>query len=390
MKIERIEVFITELPQRVQRRLVSGVWDTGAPKALLGKPVLVRVYAGGVCGTAQIRPLVPSHIVADSTFSTVAAIREIYAPLMIGKDLFDLELHHTAWDTRMAGNPAARAALDHAVHDAMGRALDVPVYKLLGGLSQPKIPLEWSVGFSDEPEGMIRESTRAVKEFGLGVICLKGGHPEGWRRDIANFEAVRKAMGPDVMIGVDPNEGWKVSETLAALPALKDLDIGYLEQPIARRNIKGLVTIRAASQGIPLMADESVFTLSDARMLAEAAAVDAFCVKLYKMGGITQARKIAAVAESADIQINAGAVCAFSQLEAAASGHFYCSLPLRRTLGAAEFVGAFEIFGPDPLVPDPLWSIKDGYAQVPDAPGLGVNVDESALVKYTLLKETIK
>ena len=163
-----------------------------------------------------------------------------------------------------------------------------------------------------------------------------------------------------------------------------------LEQPIARRYIKGLVTIRAASQGIPLMADESVFTLSDARMLAEAAAVDAFCVKLYKMGGITQARKIAAVAESADIQINAGAVCAFSQLEAAASGHFYCSLPLRRTLGAAEFVGAFEIFGPDPLVPDPLWSIKDGYAQVPDAPGLGVNVDESALVKYTLLKETIK
>ena len=390
MAIDRIEVFITELPQRVTRRLVSGIWDTGAPKALLGKPVLVRVYADGVCGTAQIRPLVPSHIVADSTFSTVAAIREVYAPLMIGKDLFDLEQHHAAWDTRMAGNPAARAALDHAVYDAMGRALGVPVYKLLGGLSQPKLPLEWSVGFADKAEDMIKEASRAVHDFGLKVICLKGGHPEGVRTDLQNFEAVRKAMGPDVMIGVDPNEGWTVAESMAAIPTLKALDIGYLEQPIQRRNHKGLAMIRAAAQGIPIMADESVFTLADAIALAEKAAVDVFCIKLYKMGGITQARKIAAVAEAADIQINAGAVCAFSQLEAAASGHFYSSFPKRRTLGAAEFVGAFEIFGPDPLVPEPLWFIRDGCAEVPNAPGLGVNVDERRLEKYTLLKETIK
>ncbi len=366
------------------------MWDTGALKSLLGKPVLVRVYAGGVFGTGQIRPLAPSHIVADSTLSTVAAIREIYAPLMIGKDLFDLELHHAAFDKRLAGNPAARAALDHAVFDAMGKALNVPVYKLLGGLSQPSIPLEWSVGFSDEPESMIQEATRAVEEFGLKVICLKGGHPEGWRKDIANIKAVRAAIGHEVMIGVDPNEGWSLSETLAALPALKALDIGYLEQPIARRNLKGLAALRVAADGMPVMADESLFTLSDAIQLADALAVDAFCIKLYKTGGITPARKIAAVAEAANIRINAGGVCAFSQLEAAASGHFYCSLPIRQTLGAAEFVGGLGIFGPDPLVPDPLWVIENGHTQIPNAPGLGVNVDERRLKKFTLQKETIK
>ena len=138
------------------------------------------------------------------------------------------------------------------------------------------------------------------------------------------------------------------------------------------------------------MADESLFTLEDAFALAESHAVDVLCVKLYKVGGIRRARKIAAIAEGAHIKINAGAVCAFSQLEAAASGHFYCSLPVKHTLGAAEFVGGLGVFGPDPLVPDPLWIIEDGHTRPPAVPGLGVNVDEERLRELTLLRETVQ
>lgn len=390
MAIDRIEVYITELPQRVQRQLVSGVWDTGALRTLLGKPILVRLYADGVVGMGQVRPLAPSHIVADTTFSTAAAIREIYGPLLIGKDLFDMEAHRIAFDRRLHGNPAARAVLDHAIFDAMGKALKLPACKLVGGLSQPSIPLEWSVGFADRVESMIEESARAVEAFGIKVICLKGGHPEGWRRDIENFRAVREALGDELLIGVDPNEGWSVADTLAALPMLHELGIGYLEQPIARRDIRGLAAIRNAAGGIPIMADESLFTINDALLLAEASAVDAFCIKLYKTGGIAQARKIAAVAEAGNIRLNAGGVCAFSQLEAAASAHFYCSLPASRTLGAAEFVGGLGVFGPDPLVPDPLWVIKDGHVRVPNEPGLGVRVSEQRLRKFTLQKDIVK
>ena len=390
MPIDRIEVLVTELPQRVQRRLVSGMWDIGPAKQMLGKPVLVKVHADGVTGIAQVRPLAPSHIVADSTFSTIAAIRELYGPRLIGLDLFDLELQNIAFDRVLAGNPAPRAVLDHAIHDAMGKALGVPVYKLLGGLSQPRIPLEWSVGFADTGEEMIREARKAAEDFGLPVICLKAGHPEGWRTDIANVEAVRRALGASLVIGVDPNEGWSLTETLEALPALRDLGVAYLEQPIARRNIDGLLKIKNASQGLPLMADESLFTLDDAFELAEAHAVDVFCIKLYKVGGLRRARKIAAVAEAAHIKVNAGAVCAFSQLEAAASGHFYCSLPARHTLGAAEFVGGLGIFGPDPLVPEPQWVIQEGHVRPPNVPGLGVNVDERLLKELTLQREVIQ
>jgi len=81
LAIDRIEVFVTELPTRIQRTFSSGSWDTGAPKQLLGKPVLVRLSADGVIGYGQIRPISPGHFVSDTVHSVVAAITDIYGPL---------------------------------------------------------------------------------------------------------------------------------------------------------------------------------------------------------------------------------------------------------------------------------------------------------------------
>lgn len=131
--IDRIEVFVTELPVRVQRIFSSGSYDTGPPQRLLGKPVLVKVHADGVVGCAQIRPISPGHFVSDTTQSAVAAITEIYGPCALGKQLFDIESINEAFDARLAGNPAARAVLDIALYDAMGKALKTPVYNLIGG-----------------------------------------------------------------------------------------------------------------------------------------------------------------------------------------------------------------------------------------------------------------
>lgn len=389
MAIDRIEVFVTDLPTRLRRELVSGAWDTGPSTQLLGKPVLVKIYADGVVGYGQIRPLVPSHIVADTTFSVVAAVCEVYGPQLIGRDLFDLTAHTLAFDRVMHGNPAARAVLDHALHDAIGKALGVPVYKLLGGRAQTRIPLEWSVGLSEDAAGMVAEAKRAVDEFGIPVVCLKGGDRRGWQRDVSHFAAVRAALGPGVVLGIDPNAGWTVEDTLSALRALRPHGLAYLEQPIARGNLGGLAEIRRAADGIPLMADESIFTLDDAFELARARAVDVFCIKLYKIGGIRAAMKIAAVAEAGHLRLNVGAVCAFSQLEAAATAHFYTSIPPALTMGAAEFVFGLGVFGPDPLVPEPSLVIENGHVTVPDRPGLGVTIDEGALKKLTLRAEVV-
>ena len=105
-------------------------------------------------------------------------------------------------------------------------------------------------------------------------MCLKAAHRRGWRQDVANFEAVRRAVGDEVSIGVDPNTGWTVADTIAAVDALRELGLSYVEQPIERRDLRGLAEIRRAARGIPLMADESLFTLQDAFVLAQAGAVE--------------------------------------------------------------------------------------------------------------------
>jgi L-alanine-DL-glutamate epimerase-like enolase superfamily enzyme len=389
MRIERIEIFVTELPVRLKRTFASGSYDTGPPDQLLGKPVLVKLHAGGVTGIAQIRPISPGHFVADTVHSVVAAIRDIYGPLLIGRRLADFESHDALLTSRLAGNPAARAVLDIALHDALGKALGVPVHDLLGGRSSNVIPLEWSVSLYDDVSQMIADARRAIDEFGIKILCLKAGGNGGWRQDVRNFEAVRRNVGADVMIGIDPNTGWSVSDTILALQALYDLDVGYCEQPVERRNLRGMADIRRHARGVPIMVDESLFTVQDAAQIIEAGAADAFCIKLYKVGGLLTARRMATLAMASDIGINCGGLAVASGLEAAAAAHFCASMPVSRTFGAAEFAFGAGVLGPDPLIEGGGLSMKDGAVTLGDAPGLGLTLDEKVLARMTLAHDVV-
>jgi muconate cycloisomerase len=340
-------------------------------------------------GYGQIRPITPGHFLADTTQGMVTVIKEIYGKNLIGKSIFDIELANEMFDLRLAGNSCSRAALDIALHDAVGKALKVPIHKLFGGASQPRIPLEWSVSLANDVETIVKEAKRAVEEFGIKVLCIKAADHRGWKQDVKHFEAVRRAVGDDVVIGIDPNTGWTVGDSLLAIHAMRQYDLGYIEQPIDRRDLAGLAEIRRQAQGIPVMADEALFTVQDAFALAEARAVDAFCIKLYKLGGFTPARKIAGVAQAANIQLNCGGLAVQCQLEAAASAHYYASYPVKRMMGAAEFVMGLNTIGPDPIVPVTDFVVKDGHVNVPTAPGLGITVDEAALKKHTLLHEVV-
>jgi muconate cycloisomerase len=386
MKIERIEVRITEMPIRIKRTFSSGSYDSGPAGQLLGKPVFLRLMGEGLEGHAQIRPISPGHFVADTSESVVAAIREVYGPLLIGKSIFDIEAIDELLSSRLAANPAARALIDIALYDAMGKALGVPVHQLIGGCSQSQIELEWSVSLADDTGLMIEEAKTAVDDYGIKVLCLKAAGKGGWRRDVDNFGKVRAALGDDVVIGVDPNTGWTVAETIAFMQAVREHDLGYVEQPVLRRDIRGMAEIRAQAQGVPVMADEGLFTLSDAADLAVARAVDVYCIKLYKVGGLTSARKIAALGEAHSILINCGGLAVASQFEAAASCHFCATIPARRTFGAAEFAFGVGPKGPDPLVAEGAMSIKDGKVDVPEGPGLGLTLDQGALDIMTLQK----
>jgi len=390
MRIERIEIFVTDLTTRLQRQRSTGPYDTGAPGALMGKPVLVRIFAEGVVGYGQIRPLAPHHSMPDTYATMISMIRDVCGSKLIGQRIFDVEGIHAMFDSIAPANYMARAAIDSALYDAMGKATRRPVYDLIGGLTQPSIPLEWSISMADDRRKMVADAERALNEFGIKVLCMKAGHPKGWREDVENFIAIRKAAGTEVAFGMDPNTGWTVAETLSALAALKDERVDYIEQPVKRHDLKGMAAIRRAGTGVPLMADEACGSVQDAAAIVAAEAADVLCIKLYKHGGITPARKIAAIAEAANLRINCGGLAVLSQLEAAAGAHFYASRPAEHVMPAGEFIFGLGVIGPDPLVPETDFLVKDGHVCPPGGPGLGITVDERALEARTLLKEVVQ
>jgi L-alanine-DL-glutamate epimerase-like enolase superfamily enzyme len=282
MRIERIEIRVTDLKTRLQRQRSTGPYDTGTPGALLGKPVLVTIFAEGVIGRGQIRPLAPHHAMPDTYATMISMIREVWGPRLIGQRIFDVETIHGLFDSLAPANYMARAALDAALYDAMGRSVDQPVYNLIGGLAQPRIPLEWSISMAADPKKMIDDAERALHEFGIRVLSIKSGHPDGWQRDAVHFRLIREAVGEGVVIGMDPNTGWTVPETLQALRALRDHRVDYLEQAVKRTDLAGMAAIRHAATGVPLMADEACQSIQDAHAIIAAEAADVLCIKLYK------------------------------------------------------------------------------------------------------------
>ncbi|PJR13427.1 mandelate racemase/muconate lactonizing enzyme family protein [Sinorhizobium meliloti] len=390
MKIERIEIFVTNLPSRYMRRTAGSSSDTGASGDLMGKPILVKVYADGVIGYGQVRPTGRNHFLPDTSLSVVATIRDYYGPRLIGANLEDFELLWSDFNRILPRNGAARAVLDYAMHDALGKGLGVPVHTLLGGCAQPVIPLEWSVSLADSHEELIADCRRAIDDFGITNLSLKAGGPDGWRADVAMVAAVREALGPDITLGLDANMGWTVPEAIRALKAMLEYDISYVEQPIAHSNLAGLAMVRAAVGGVSIIADEGIHDAHDVVSVAKASAADAVCLKLVKVGGIRLARKITDVAEACDLQVNLGGTAIMSQLEAAAIAHYYASVPKASMLAGGEFIFGLGGVLEDPLVPETDFVIGHGEAAVPQSPGLGVTVDESALKSHTLLAEVVQ
>ena len=138
------------------------------------------------------------------------------------------------------------------------------------------------------------------------------------------------------------------------------------------------------------MADEACGSIQDAHAIVAAEAADVLCIKLYKHGGITPARKIAAIAEAANLKINCGGLAVLSQLEAAAGAHFYASRPAEHVMPAGEFIFGLGVIGPDPLVPETEFVVKDGHVRRRAARASASRSTRRALDALTLLKETVQ
>jgi L-alanine-DL-glutamate epimerase-like enolase superfamily enzyme len=376
MKIKKIEVIPVGISPSYRRKISRGVLEPGDPSAMKGKPVLVRIHdTDGAVGNGEVRVIQPFH--GETTWSVVAAIRDFYAPVMIGRDPFDLESFWAKFDEILPGNTNARAPIDYALYDLMGKRLNVPVYKLLGGLYWEKIPLEWSIGL-DSIDKMVAEANGAAEKYGIKVFCLKVGPSHRWKEDVKTFKAIREALGDDVTLGIDANEAYDSAVAVKAIRMMEAYDLAYAEQPVPAKDLEGMQRVRMAVH-TPIVADESAFTIQDAYRILKMEAADVICVKTFKPGGLCNSRKIASLAESCAARINVGGTAHGARIEAAVGAHLYAAT--RNIFPAGEFV--LGITEEDPLVDNPF-NIKDGHITVPQRPGLGIEIDEKALKKYAL------
>jgi muconate cycloisomerase len=249
------------------------------------------------------------------------------------------------------------------------------VFELLGGKVRESVPTKFSV--SGRPPDEAAAIARWAVEQGFTKMKVKVGiDPDG---DVARVHAVREAVGPRAHLGVDANGGWGTAD--AAIPViarLRDDDIDFVEQPVPAEDIFGLALVGART-GLAVIADESCYTLGDARALFQAGAADALSIYVGKAGGIGPAREIARFAGSVGLSCTIG-----SNLELGIGSAAMTHLALASSGVTAETY-ACDIIGPlfyeDDILGEPL-PIKGGEARVHELPGLGVELDEEKVEMY--------
>lgn len=336
--------------------------------------VFVRLEtADGLVGWGEAACLGGPTWSEESAESIAATIERYLVPWLVGQEAEGVERLAREMARRVQGNPFARAAVEMALWDLNGRALGVPVHRLLGGRLRDRVPLSWSLAVADP--GAEIEEARAKVARGHRIFKIKtAARPVA--EDVERVRRLREALGPDISLRVDANQGWDRPTALRAIRALEPFGVDFVEQPVPRWDLDGMAEI-ARRVEVPIMADESCFSPQDAFAIARLGGVSILGLKLTKSGGLCGSMAIARIAEAAGLGCYVGCMIETSLGTAAY---------LQVALAAAPVTWGCELFGPLLLKGDVVRQpvrYADGAILALDGPGLGVEVDEKALAEWT-------
>lgn len=367
LAIAEIRSTIVDVPTRRQHKLSS-------LSVTAQSYVVVELrLANGAEGIGEAATLGGPRWSEESVESIKAAIDHYLAPALIGQPADRFEAAGARMDAAARRNTAAKAAIETALYDAVGRTFGVPAALLLGGVVRDRFPVLWTLA-SGDPGQEIEEAEGKLSARLHRTFKVKIGAQDP-AADLARLRRLAGALGDRAELIVDANQAWDETTAVRCLPVLADLGIRLVEQPLPAWNVAGMARLRARST-VPLMADECVFSAHDMLAAAQAAAADVVSLKLVKHGGLLNTRKVAAVAEAAGIGLYGGCLLE-SSIGAAAHLQVFATL---RELG-----WGCEHFGPqiltDDLVMEPL-RFRDFEVLLPAGPGIGVTLDHDKLRRY--------
>lgn len=368
MKITRVEPIPILVP------LKQGLTTKTAHGEHIDSPyVIVRVHTDeGIVGLGEAT-LSPRWS-GETSPGCCAAIEQLIGPALEGADPCDVNACLAQINRVIKLNPFTKASVEMALWDIAGKAANVPVYRLLGGKVRENVSMKMVVGAFEIPKAV----ALAEKFLDWGVKHLKVKVGLDPAEDLARVKAVRELAGPDITVGVDGNCGWNITTARKTLIQMEAYNLLFAEQPIGVEDPGAWNQLRNATT-IPLMADESVFTLSEAHDLTSRGAVDILSIYPGKNGGILPTMAIASVAEAAGI-----VCCMGSNLElgiaTAAMLHVGVATP---AMDSETYPGDFlgPLYHEADMITEPL-SLGPEVSCVPDGPGLGVELDEDQLRRW--------
>ncbi|MET7878960.1 mandelate racemase/muconate lactonizing enzyme family protein [Micromonospora profundi] len=301
------------------------------------------------------------QVTGASVAGSQACVQELIGPLLSGRDPDDLVTRCSEVQRSVVGNEAAKAAVDVALHDLAARRLGVPLVRLLGGTTL-RVPTDVTLAAGDAVD--LAAAARQRQADGFGVLKLKIGTDAAG--DLDRVRAVRAAVGPQVRIRVDANQGWTPREAVRVIRGMEDagLDVELVEQPVVRWDLDGLAWV-SDRVSVPILADEAVFGVRDLVEVIRRRAADLVNVKLAKCGGLLPARTLLELAAAHGLGTVVGSM-----------------METQVGIGAAaSLVGAYGTTAVADL--DAAWwlawsPVRGGIRYegptvvLPDAPGLGI------------------
>ena len=353
MKIQEIQIGKVSIP-------LKKPFKTALRQVTSAEDIIIKVIANtGETGFGNAPPT--AVITGDSQDSIIAAIRDTLGPKIIGLEIDNLEGIMTALDVGMLHNHSAKAALDIAVYDLFGKCFGIPLYKLFGGYCRS---LETDLTISlNAPDEMVRDSLEAVAE-GYTALKLKVGNEPAL--DIKRVQAIRSAVGHDIKIRLDANQGWSAKEAVRTIRRFEadGLDIELIEQPVKAHDFEGLKYVTDHVE-TDIMADESAFGPFEVFQLLGMRACDLLNIKLMKAGGLHNALKIANFAETLGVQCMMGCM-----LESKVGITAAASLAAGKKIVTRTDLDAAVLLAEDPVVGGV--SFCKNQLLISEAPGLGI------------------
>ena len=381
MKITRIETIPIRLPTRRVHQWASLTTP-------IGVYVIVKLTTDeGLVGLGEAPVLKDwggDHMkyYGETPQTTIHIVNDILAPALSGKDPGEIEALHLVMDRAIKGYPYCKAALDMALYDVVGKALDIPAYDLLGGRCRERVTIAHSIGLMEIDKAV--EEALQVKDEGVKAIKLKGGQAPG--RDLELVRRVREAGGPDIPISGGAHQGYPAPQAaIRVIRAMAEYGLRYMEQPV-----EGIDAMAEVAQQVdtPIMADESAWTAQDVLEIARKKAAEIISLYTTKPGGLLMAKKVAAVAEAASLQCNVNGsvetgVGNAANIHLAAStavASLPCVVPVSTPKGKGK-KGIAGIYYQDDIITEPF-QYADGDIIVSSKPGLGIELDEEKVKFY--------